>query len=53
MSNQASNIMTTVENFNLRELDLENNDAHQDEESRQQADMLNIGEFVFNHITAE
>jgi hypothetical protein len=48
--------MATIENFEMSEMDIENpsdlNDQNQnviDNES----EMLNIGEFVFNHITAE
>ena len=52
MSAQATNAMITLENFNISELDLENqaqrpqnrNSDNEDEE------ILNIGEFVFNHI---
>ena len=53
MSVHTSNVMATVENFNMSEIDLENPDANAVQEDRQQAEMQNIGEFVFNHITAE
>lgn len=55
MSANASNMMTTVQNLDISELDLENNRAQNRENSsdQQQNDMMNISEFVFNHITAE
>ena len=47
MSVHTSNVMATVENFNMSEIDLENPDANAVQEDRQQAEMQNIGEFVF------
>lgn len=55
MSVHASNVSATVENFDASEINLEQradpeegNDVLNDQE-----EIMNIGEFVFNHITAE
>jgi len=55
MSVHSSNILATNDNFNLTDIDLENNGVNNDVESdvQQQNEIINIGEFVFNHITAE
>lgn len=56
MSVHTSNVMATIENFEMSELDLENPSEVNDHSQNvidNENEMLNIGEFVFNHITAE
>lgn len=47
--------MATVENFEMTEIDLEQNNSIREhtDVAQNEAEMMNIGEFVFNHITAE
>lgn len=56
MSSNTSNVMATIENFEITEMDLEQNDIQRNAQNdviNNEAEMMNIGEFVFNHITAE
>jgi hypothetical protein len=47
--------MATIENFEMSELDLQNQENQNNADNNEENDeeMLNIGEFVYNHITAE
>lgn len=47
--------MATVDNFEMTEIDLEQNreDRERVDVGNNETEMMNIGEFVFNHITAE
>ena len=51
----TSNVMATIENFEMSEIDLEQNDRPdaENDSAANRDEMMNIGEFVFNHITAE
>jgi hypothetical protein len=55
MSAYTANVMATVENFEGSNIDLEQGSNAQNPEDavQDQNEIMNIGEFVFNHITAE
>jgi hypothetical protein len=55
MSANTSNVLATADNFDVSQLDLEiqARNISEDNPEREQDEILNIGEFVFNHITAE
>ena len=54
MAAHQNSALVTVDNLNASEIDIENQarGAQVRAESQEEA-VINIGEFVFNHITAE
>ena len=55
MAQQTSNALVTLETFNISQLDLENQVQRPREGggNNEEDEILNIGEFVFDHITRE